>query len=88
MNNNTPLARLELSRSGIASNFHYFRSLLKPETKILVLVKANGYGHGAVPFARMLEKLGANYLGVALPGEGVELKNAGIKLPILVLTTG
>ena len=88
MNNNTPLARLELSRSGIASNFYHFRSLLKPETKMLILVKANGYGHGAVPFARQMEKLGAAYLGVALPGEGVELKKAGINLPILVLTTG
>jgi alanine racemase len=88
MSNNTPLARLELSRSGIESNFHYFRSLLKPETKMLILVKANGYGHGAVPFARQMEKLGAAYLGVALPGEGVELKRAGVNLPILVLTTG
>ena len=88
MTQNTPLARLELSRSGIESNYHYFRSLLKPETKMLILVKANGYGHGAVPFARQMERLGAAYLGVALPGEGVELRKAGIHLPILVLTTG
>ena len=83
-----PLARLELSRSGIQNNFRHFRSLLRPETKILILVKANGYGHGAVPFAREMEALGAAYLGVALPGEGVELREAGIDLPILVLTTG
>ena len=85
---NSPLARLELSRSGIESNFRHFRSLLKPETKMLILVKANGYGHGAVPFAREMEQFGADYLGVALPGEGVELRKAGINLPILVLTTG
>ena len=88
MSQNPPLARLELSRSGIAGNFRHFRSLLKPETKVLILVKANGYGHGAVPFARQMEELGADYLGVALPGEGVELRKAGIDLPILVLTTG
>lgn len=88
MTQTPPLARLELSRSGIKSNFQHFRSLLKPETKMLILVKANGYGHGAVPFAREMEALGASYLGVALPGEGVELRKAGITLPILVLTTG
>ncbi|MCR5710380.1 MAG: alanine racemase [Bacteroidales bacterium] len=88
MAQNPPLARLELSRSGIRNNYKHFRSLLKPETKILILVKANGYGHGAVPFAREMEEMGAAYLGVALPGEGVELRKAGIDLPILVLTTG
>ena len=88
MTQNLPLARLELSRSGIESNFRHFRSLLKPETKMLILVKANGYGHGAVPFAREMEHFGADYLGVALPGEGVELRKAGINLPVLVLTTG
>ena len=88
MAQNPPLARLELSRSGIQNNYRHFRSLLKPETRILILVKANGYGHGAVPFAQEMERLGAAYLGVALPGEGVELRKAGIGLPILVLTTG
>ncbi len=85
---NPPLARLELSRSAIQNNFRHFRSLLKPSTRILVLVKANGYGHGAIPFAREMEAAGADYLGVALPGEGVELREAGVNLPILVLTTG
>ena len=88
MAQNPPLARLELSRSGIQNNYRHFHSLLKPETKILILVKANGYGHGAVPFAQEMEALGASYFGVALPGEGVELRKAGISLPILVLTTG
>lgn len=88
MQQTPPLARLELKRSAIANNFQRFRARLKPETKMLVLVKANGYGHGAVPFARQMEALGADYLGVALPCEGVELCKAGIRLPILVLTTG
>ena len=88
MAQNPPLARLELSRNGIRNNYNHFRSLLNPATKILILVKANGYGHGAVPFAKEMEEAGAAYLGVALPGEGVELRKAGINLPILVLTTG
>lgn len=69
-------------------NYRLFRSYLKPSTKLLVLVKANAYGHGAVEFSAMMMKAGADYLAVALPVEGIELRKAGIYLPILVLTTG
>jgi alanine racemase len=55
---------------------------------LLVLVKANAYGHGAVEFASMMQQEGADYLAVALPVEGMELRRAGISLPILVLTAG
>lgn len=55
---------------------------------MLVLVKANAYGHGAVEFASMMEDAGADYLAVAYPVEGVELREAGIKAPIMVLTAG
>ena len=81
-------SRLELNLPGCLSNYAYFRGLLKPETKLLVLVKANAYGHGAVEFASMMQQAGADYLAVALPVEGVELRQAGISLPILVLTAG
>ncbi len=81
-------SRLELSLPGCRSNFRYFRSRLKPSTKLLVLVKANAYGHGAVEFASMLQSEGADYLAVALPVEGMELRRNGISLPILVLTAG
>lgn len=81
-------SRLELSLPGCKSNFRYFRSRLKPSTKLLVLVKANAYGHGAVEFASMLQAEGADYLAVALPLEGVELRSHGVSLPILVLTAG
>lgn len=81
-------SRLELNLKGCESNFRYFRGLLEPETKLLVLVKANAYGHGAVEFASMMQAAGADYLAVALPVEGVELRKAGISLPILVLTAG
>lgn len=81
-------SRLELKLANCRSNYRYFRSLLKPSTKLLVLVKANAYGHGAVEFASMVQAEGADYLAVALPVEGVELRQAGISLPVLVLTAG
>lgn len=85
---NNDFSRLELSRSALLQNFRYFRSKLRPSTEMLVLVKANGYGHGAVEMAAMLQQAGADYLAVALPIEGVELRKAGISMPILVLTAG
>lgn len=88
MNRNDDFSRLELSLPAARSNYRYFRSLLEPATKLLVLVKANAYGHGAVEFAAMMQQEGADYLAVALPVEGVELRKAGISLPILVLTAG
>ncbi len=81
-------SRLELSLPACESNYRYFRSLLRPETRLLVLVKANAYGHGAVEFARLMENEGADYLAVAYPVEGMELRAAGIHKPILVLTAG
>lgn len=81
-------SRLELNLPACRDNYRYFRSLLEPSTKLLVLVKANAYGHGAVEFAAMMQNCGADYLAVALPVEGIELRRAGISLPILVLTSG
>ena len=81
-------SRLELNLPNCLSNYRYFRGRLERETKLLVLVKANAYGHGAVEFASMMQQAGADYLAVALPVEGVELRRAGISLPILVLTAG
>ena len=81
-------SRLELSLPAAQANYRYFRSLLEPATRLLVLVKANAYGHGAVEFASMMQQAGAGYLAVALPVEGIELRKAGISMPILVLTSG
>ncbi|MDO8446209.1 MAG: alanine racemase [Deltaproteobacteria bacterium] len=55
------------------------------DRKILAVVKANAYGHGAVKVSRELERLGADMLGVAILQEGIELRDAGIKKPILLL---
>lgn len=81
-------SRLELRLRNCLVNYRYFRSRLEPSTKLLVLVKANAYGHGAVEFASMMQKAGADYLAVAYPVEGVELRQNGISLPIIVLTAG
>ena len=80
--------RLELSLDKCLGNFRYFKDRLEPSTRMLVLVKANAYGHGAVEVASMMQRAGADFLAVALPVEGVELRGAGISLPILVLTCG
>ena len=84
----TDFSRLELDLKAATENFRYFRSLLEPQTKLLVLVKANAYGHGGVEFAAMMQRAGADYLAVAYPVEGLELRRNGISLPILVLTAG
>lgn len=85
---NNDFSRLEINLNGCLDNYRYFRSKLEDSTKLLVLVKANAYGHGAVEFASMMEKAGADYLAVAYPVEGVELRQAGINSPIIVLTAG
>ncbi len=81
-------SRLEINLDGCLDNYKYFRSKLQDSTKLLVLVKANAYGHGAVEFASLMEDAGADYLAVAYPVEGMELRQAGIKAPIMVLTAG
>ncbi len=88
MNNVNDFSRLELSLPACRHNYRYFRSRLESATKLLVLVKANAYGHGAVEFASMLQEEGADYLAVAVPLEGMELRRNGITLPIMVLTAG
>ena len=81
-------SRLEINLNGCRDNYTYFRSKLHDSTKLLVLVKANAYGHGAVEFASIMEEQGADYLAVAYPVEGIELRQGGIKAPIMVLTAG
>ncbi len=85
---NSDFSRLEINLKGCLENYRYFRSKLEPSTRLLVLVKANAYGHGAVEYANLMEEAGADYLAVAYPVEGIELRQAGIKSPIMVLTAG
>ena len=85
---NSDFSRLEINLHGCLDNYRYFKSKLEASTRLLVLVKANAYGHGAVEFATLMEDAGADYLAVAYPVEGIELRQAGIKSPIIVLTAG
>ena len=75
----------EIDLDNIRYNYRSMRKALKPEQKFLGVVKANAYGHGAVQVARVLEKEGADYLAVACIDEAVELRDSGIKLPVLIL---
>ena len=74
----------EIDLDALAHNYRLLRGLA-PEAKFLGLVKANAYGHGAVPVAKKLESLGADMLAVACLDEAIELRQAGIALPILCL---
>jgi alanine racemase len=75
---------LNIDLNSIDINFNYFKSKVKKTTKILVVVKAFGYGSEAVAIAKYLENK-ADYFAVAYLDEGIALRNAGIKTPILVL---
>src|SRR5262249_45220463 len=77
-------ARAGVGRGALRHNVAEIRRLA-PRVEMLAMVKANAYGHGAVPIARALEGERVAMLGVALVEEGLELRNAGIRTPILVL---
>jgi len=76
---------LEINLNAISHNLNFFKSKLKPQTKLMVMVKAFGYGSGGFEIAKLLEYHKADYLGVAFADEGIALKSAGITLPIMVL---
>lgn len=77
--------RAEISLANIRWNFEQARRLVGPEVAIAAVVKAEAYGHGAVPVARALADEGAAWLAVALPEEGVALREAGLELPVLCM---
>lgn len=76
---------LEISLANLAHNYHFLKSKIRPETKFLAVVKAFAYGSDAQKIAQKLETLGVDYLAVAYAAEGVALRQAGIKTPIMVL---
>ena len=76
---------LEINLNAISHNLNYFRSRIHPKTKLMVMVKAFGYGSGGFEIAKLLEHHNVDYLGVAFADEGIALKNSGIKVPIMVL---
>ena len=76
---------LDVDLDAIIHNFNFYRSKIKPETKLVCMVKADGYGSGAGEIAKTLQYHKCDYLAVAVTEEGVTLRRNGIKLPIIVL---
>ncbi len=75
----------EIHLNNLAFNFHSVKNFVGKNIEYMAIVKADAYGHGAVECARRLEKEGVDWFGVALPEEGLELRENGIKTPILCL---
>lgn len=76
---------LEVNLDAIVHNFNYYRSKLKPETKMVCMVKAFGYGAGYYELAKTLQEHRCDYLAVAVADEGAELRKAGITIPLIVM---
>lgn len=76
---------LEIDLQALKHNYEFIKSKIKGNTKILAVVKAFGYGSEPIEVAKFLEHLNVDYLAVAYTSEGVDLRNAGITIPILVL---
>lgn len=76
---------LEINLNAVVHNLNYYRSILKPETKIMAMVKAFSYGSGSFEIANVLQFHRVDYLAVAYADEGIELRKAGITLPIMVM---
>lgn len=76
---------LEINLNSISHNLNFFKSKLGSNVKMMVMVKAFGYGNGGLEIAKLLEHHKVDYLGVAFADEGISLKSGGIKLPIMVL---
>jgi alanine racemase len=76
---------LEINLNAISHNLNFYKSKLKPTTKMMVMIKAFGYGNGGFEIAKLLEHHKVDYLGVAFADEGITLKKEGILLPIMVM---
>ncbi|MDR2954911.1 MAG: bifunctional UDP-N-acetylmuramoyl-tripeptide:D-alanyl-D-alanine ligase/alanine racemase [Prevotella sp.] len=78
---------LDIDLDAIVHNYNFYRSKIKPGTKMICMVKANGYGTGASEVAKTLQYHKCDYLSVAVAEEGVILRKQGIKVPIIVLNS-
>ena len=76
---------LEVNLSAMVDNLNHFRSFLKPDTKMVCMIKADGYGAGAVEIAKTLQEHRVDYLAVAVADEGVTLRKAGITANIMIM---
>ena len=76
---------LEVNLNAVVENLNYYRSFLKPETKMVCMIKADAYGAGAVEIAKTLQDHRVDYLAVAVADEGVALRKAGITANIMIM---
>jgi Alr-MurF fusion protein len=76
---------MEINLDALVYNLNFYKSKLQPKTKVMVMVKAFGYGNGGYEIAKLLEHQKVDYLGVAFADEGIELRKAGVTIPIMVL---
>lgn len=76
---------LEVNLSAVVNNLNYYRSFMRPDTKMICMVKASAYGAGAVEIAKTLQDHHVDYLAVAVADEGAELRRAGITANIMVM---
>ena len=75
----------EISLNAIEHNYTVIRNKVADDTKVCCVIKADGYGHGAVELSQIYEKLGADFFAVSNIDEGIEIRKSGSKLPILIL---
>ncbi len=78
---------MEVNLNAMAANLRAYRQLLQPGTLVMAMVKAYGYGSGSFEIANLLQFHGVDYLGVAYADEGVVLRKAGIRVPIMIMNT-
>lgn len=76
---------MEVNLDALVHNFNWYRSRLRPETKMVCMVKASAYGAGAIEVAKTLQDHRCDYLAVAVADEGIDLRNAGITIPVMVM---
>ncbi len=76
---------LEVNLNAVVDNLNYFRSFLKPDTKMVCMIKADAYGAGAIEIAKTLQDQRVDYLAVAVADEGVTLRKAGITSNIMIM---
>ncbi len=77
--------QLEVNLDALVHNFNHYRRLLPPQTGLVGMVKASAYGLGSIEVAKALQNAGAAYLAVAVVDEGVEMRRAGITMPVMVM---
>lgn len=76
---------IEIDTKALKHNFGVFRKFIAPKVKLMAIAKSNAYGHGLVPYAKTMERFGADWLGVDSIKEALRLREEGVKCPILVL---